>query len=394
MTALGARGGPSRATSADGAEPEAARAQRLAAQLAAQAPRYFPEIARGQSDVQLLRVYRGALASVYAFELRSGSHVRGVMLKLPRPPGAAPDPAGACQPDRPRVAPVLAARERIESEHAALAAIEAKLCAQADPRFGWIRVLDLLRGEPALVTQRAEDPPLKQRLARAHRLAPAARGAELRVPFRNAGAWLRNYHELPALAHTRERGALAAEFGESLRRLADFLVERGAPPSLGELARGCAREAQRLLPAQLPLGTSHGDLAPRNVLVGPAGRVTLLDTRAAWRAPIYEDLAYFGVSLRSARAQLYSGGLFFRESLLQELETSFLAGYFGAEPVPAASLRLFRVQCLLDRWASLVHAERETGIAGRARIAAAHHTLWRALRASCAAALRASCAAA
>ncbi len=365
------------------ADRDAERAERLGARIAAQAQRYFPELPAESARAVLRRSYRGALSTVFEFELQAGGASRRVMLKLPALSVGRSEP-DVLAADRPRVAPVLAARERIESEHAALSAIEARLHALADPRFGWVRVLDFLADEQAMLTERASDPPLKQRLARAHRLAPAARAQELLVPFRNAGAWLRLYHDLPPLEHTRERGASPQEFAEILRRLAEFLAAAGAPSGLAQLARDCARRAQLEFPAALSLGTSHGDLAPRNVLVGSAGRVTLLDTRAAWRAPRWEDLAYFGVSLRSARAQLYSGGLFFREAIIEQLEAAFAEGYFGAEPVPQTQLRLFRIQCLLDRWASIVHAERRSGIAARLRRAVADRSLWRALRAQCA----------
>jgi hypothetical protein len=322
---------------------------------------------------------------VVGIRLCAAGERRAVMVKVPAaaiPVSARSQPAR--MPDRPRVAPVLSARERIESEHAALCAIESRLRGRGDPRFGCIRVLDFLPEERALISERAADPPLKQLLAAAHRLSAPRRGRRLFDALRSAGAWLRQYHQLPPLEHTFSRGASRESFADSLVRLQDYLLASGAPAPLAELALDLARRARVVLPAELPLGTCHGDLAPRNVLVGSEGRVTLLDTRAAWLAPIYEDLAYFGVSLRTAKVQLYSGGQFFRRAFLQELEAALLEGYFGAEPPPLPVLKLFRVQLLLDRWASLLHAERKPGIAAAARRAAAHRLLWRELRAEAA----------
>jgi hypothetical protein len=362
-------------------EAETERAQRLARKIAERASYYYPELRAACARAEYQREFRGARSTVFQFELGDGSLRRSLMVKVPAPTADAsePEPAHA---DRPRLAPVLAARERIESEHAALTAIEARIEALGRAEFGCIRVLDFLADERALVTERATDPPLKQWLARAHRFAPATAPVRLAAAFRNTGAWLRHYHELPPLEHTRTRGETVQEFRESMAALAGYLVGAGVPSGVAELAQHCERAAGRLLPARLPLGTNHGDLAPRNVLVDPGGRVTLIDTRAAWRAPRWEDLAYFGVSVRSARAQLYSGGHYLSAELVGGLERSFLSGYFGSEAIPEAQIRLMSVLCTLDRWASLVSEDARAGLGQRISRAVRDRTLWRVLSAT------------
>jgi hypothetical protein len=88
------------------------------------------------------------------------------------------------------------------------------------------------------------------------------------------------------------------------------------------------------------------------VIVGSSGRLTVLDTRAAWRAPIYEDIAYFLTAAKTPRAQARSLGLAFARNALDRLEHAFLRGYFGSAPVPVESIRLFELQSLLDKWAA------------------------------------------
>ncbi len=63
--------------------------------------------------------------------------------------------------------------------------------------------------------------------------------------------------------------------------------------------------AGRVLPADLPL-VSHGDYAPRNILVGAHGEVTVLDTLGRWRAPIGSDLGNFLFAIKAGRAQMSS----------------------------------------------------------------------------------------
>ncbi len=109
-----------------------------------------------------------------------------------------------------------------------------------------------------------------------------------------------------------------------------------------------------MLPELLPVGLGHGDYAPRNILIGPGARVTVLDTFAKWRVPIYEDIGFFLTQLESCFPQVISQGLAFSSEQLAVYERAFLKGYFGEEPLPYPSIRLYEVLALLDKWSSTI----------------------------------------
>ena len=337
---------------------------RLRNHLREHALHYYPELGAEPVHVQWLGSRDGDLSSVHRFCLRSGGVERRVVVKL-APSRARGDGRRA---GRPRVAPLLDPCTKNASEHAALRAMQEHFDALGDFRFGSVRILDFVSALRGIVMEETRGRSLTRLLVGANRLRRPLGSRRLEEVFGHTGAWLRAYHELPPLGHTRSRSTTREEFVACVRRLAGFLAEshRFGPLQASAVSR-TESWASKWLPATLPLGTSHGDLAPRNVIVDCAGRVTVLDTRAAWRAPIYEDIGYFLTAAKTPRAQAASLGLALGRTLIGRLERAFLRGYFAGEPVPIECIRLFELQSLLDKWASnTASRERSVGLGGLA----------------------------
>jgi aminoglycoside phosphotransferase (APT) family kinase protein len=327
---------------------------KLSRHLRENAARYYPDLGAGDVRVDCLGSREGALSTVYRFRIRSRDLQRDVVVKLPpsRRTGDSGPASGATR--RPRVAPLLDPCTKYQSEHAALRAIEQHFDGLDDARFGAVRMLDFLSADHAVVMEETRGRSLTSLAADANRLRRPLGSRRLESAFGNTGAWLRSYHDLPALAHTRVRSATRKEFVTSVQGLTRFLVS--AHPTaqlvLDRVTSQIEALASAWLSPTLPLGTGHGDLAPRNVIVDPSGRVTVLDTRAAWRVPIYEDIAYFLTAAKTPRVQAASLGLAFGRAALGRLERAFLRGYFAGDPIPTDRIRLFEIQSLLDKWAS------------------------------------------
>ena len=92
----------------------------------------------------------------------------------------------------------------------------------------------------------------------------------------------------------------------------------------------------------------------RNILIGPSARVTVLDTLAKWRTPIYEDIGYFLTGLKTSYPQILTQGLVFNSRQLDIYEQEFLEGYFGKEPIPYSAVWLYEALALLDKWSSTI----------------------------------------
>lgn len=99
--------------------------------------------------------------------------------------------------------------------------------------------------------------------------------------------------ELLGTLHAASAGdvTLAAEFAtddnfHALRIEPYLLATAAAHPDLGDVLRGLAHRT-----ATTHLALVHGDVSPKNILVGPAGPV-LLDAECAWYGDPAFDLAF------------------------------------------------------------------------------------------------------
>jgi aminoglycoside phosphotransferase (APT) family kinase protein len=213
-------------------------------------------------------------------------------------------------------------------------------------------VLDLLRDPDAIVMEKVEGT-----ILRASAVASSASQGKDRTAvtaFRNAGGWLRQFHQLPDLPHTKPRTTTRDDFITMTDRIANYLSAVAAPPWMESVCEFLMRESESTLSYDLALGLAHGDFAPRNVIVSSGSRVTVLDTLARWRAPVYEDLALFLLSLQLSRGPR---ALLAGDSVeLTMLCRAFLSGYGGDTECEWPVLRLFILQALLDRGCSYISA--------------------------------------
>lgn len=352
--------------------------QAIAAYLRRHAVDYFPEL-EGPLNVRLVSQSDRVNSQLYEYVVSAKNFSRRLMVKVPFPSKVSTQATSErppAKPDRPRLFAKIKPEFKVDCEFAAMSAVMDCVAQLGDSRFGAVGILDQLHEPPALVMEKVSDPSLRYLLIAdraALRPASALRWGgrqtsvtptlsnRLVAAMYNSGAWLRNFHRLPDANHTRERNECEADFVRSIHLFTDYLRERiGRTRFFGALDEKLASAAHRILPQRLPLGLCHGDFAPRNILVGPAGRVTVLDTLARWRAPIYEDIGQFLVALNSPGPHnlwMDQAGC----ALRARYERAFLSGFFGDGPLPLAQIRLFECQVLLERWVSLAHRHWEAG---------------------------------
>ena len=280
------------------------------------------------------------------------SQAGDVIVKTPRP--------GRPPVERARLYPVTEPSAKPALELRALRAAHADLSRGPEAGIAALRPLGELPEPGAIVLEAIDRPTLHELLGRPEDHATAL------AACRNAGRWLRRFHALDGVT------------GDELRRTPEDVAEafaalaaglRGTPVA-GRVARRVAAAAARvlptLLPDELPLGLGHGDFAARNVFVGPGGEVTVFDTLGRWRVPVYEDLAYFTIALRTGRPGLVPAGPR-QAARTAALGRALHDGYFGDEPVPGRELAAFELLCLLDKWCSLAATGHDA--AGRNRLA-------------------------
>lgn len=314
--------------------------------LRVNAKRYYPELADGPVTV---RSDGGSLrpASVlYEFEIRIGDEAKPVLVKMPL--ARTTPSATASAHDRPRLVRPTPADAKFLLEHQALALIHEYFGSLGDSRFGTVRPLDVLPALRAVVMERAPGTSLRALwFARPEHPATA-----LEAAAHGAGAWLRAYHGMGGGALAVSRHIRREDHIDFVGELSSFLGDLLRDHAYFQEVASAHAAAAAALPDQLPLGLGHGDFAPRNVLVAPDGRITVLDTLARYRVPIYEDIGYFLAGLRCGWRQVLSLETAIPAARLASWERAFLSGYFVDDPVPVRAIRSYEIQAMLDLWAA------------------------------------------
>jgi hypothetical protein len=318
------------------------------------APRYYPDLSTEQIRVQLLDKQKRRAAMLYRFKVSDKAQIRSVFVKVPLRSSSSNQTNGSGY-EKPLLFPKTEPHDMHWLHYTALTAIYEYFTGLNTKQLGAIRVLDYLPQYHAIFTEESNDSGLRQLFLKENRLRSPFADSELTVVFQNVGAWLRAYHAMPKNEGVEVRHQHRDDYVEAITKLTDFLAKaREDEPYFKKNASIIITKGQEILPESLPLGLGHGDYALRNILVGPNARVTVLDTLAKWRTPIYEDIGYFLNELKMSSPQVISQGLVFRSDQLAEYESAFLKGYFSNGPVPYPAIRLYEALALLDKWSSTI----------------------------------------
>jgi phosphotransferase family enzyme len=349
-----------------------ARTARILAEIESKLPAWLPD-ADVHGPVRLTRERRRLSSRILRLAVGDPPRYR---LFVKATPESGPATARG---NRPRLVPVTEARDRASLELRALQAVEARFGTAGTDRFDVLHPLGVVDDGMALAMLTHEGVSLGRTLSRVSRARRMPGSPEFLVE--GAGAWLRQFHDAPAEVDLPTRQGRAVDIAVALRDFGDFLLAERASRELADLVEQ-AIAATASLPDPLPVRPTHGDFAPRNLIVGPDGRLTAIDLLGRWRAPIYEDLATFLVALHSGRQIALTGGRLLRRPV-HVLERHFLAGYAGDAELSRRPIATYEFLLVLDKWSSrLTRLEGARGFRRLERRLLDHHFLGRARAAS------------
>jgi len=351
--------------------------ERFTTHLAYNSGRFFPELDSSASTVRIVHHFRRHHSQLLELEVSDGVHSRRVIYKVPFSLKH-PDTNDFESTSRPRL---FAENTPFTSgllEFRALESVEHHFRALHDARFGVITMLELMERPYVVVMEKSPDRDLKSMLKRATRFHRSFNSSSLRDAFANTGAWLREFHTLPDLSYTASRHEHRDCFMDAARSFIDGLIQQLGQHSYFErLCHQLLTAARKHLPEQLPCAVVHGDFAPRNILVANDSRVTVFDTRRRWKAPLYEDLAYFLMSLKAPGPQVRSQGTVFSAAQLAGWESAFLGGYFLGSEDSYKPVRIYECLLTLEWWAAINFRQSQSSIRKKIELALSNRYLSR-----------------
>jgi hypothetical protein len=316
--------------------------------------RYYHGFVSDQVYVHLVDKQERRTALLYRFKVSNSVETRSVFVKVPFRLSPTHKRNESVY-EKPLLYPKADPHDMHRLHYSALKAIHEYFTCLNKKNLGAIQVLDYLPEYSAIFTEESSDPKLRQLLYRKNRLQALFHDDELAPAFQNAGAWLKAYHEMPKEKDVHIRHSHLEDYVEAISKLNSFLTRiLGDGSYFKKISSIIIHKAQEILPESLPLGLGHGDFALRNILISPNARVTVLDTFAKWRTPIYEDIGYFLNDLQMSYPQVISHGLAFSSKQLASYEQAFLKGYFDQKLIPYPAIRLYEILALLDKCSSTI----------------------------------------
>lgn len=319
------------------------------------AARYFEDFEATQIEVQFEDRQERPRSILYQFTVGDRVQNHEILVKVPHPTKRLATETNNVSYYKPDLFPKAGVNEAHALGYTALRSIAEYFSSIGEDQLGTVRVLDYLPEHRAIFTEASKDPNLRQLFLETSRLRAKLSPRELVLPLRNVGRWLRLYHEMSKEDNVESRHTYRHEYIEAIAKLTDFLgTALNDRAFFQKVVSSVETRALKILPESLPVGLGHGDFAMRNILVGSNARISVLDTFAKWRTPIYEDIGYFLSSLKFSAPQVISQGLLFGSAQLSAYERAFLEGYFNQKPIPYPEIRLYEMFTLLDKWSSVI----------------------------------------
>jgi len=216
---------------------------------------------------------------------------------------------------------------RLRREYNATAALYQAL--QQDAEIGAVRPIALLANHLALVTEEVPGRPFGELLAEANHITEA-----LLAVARRVGAWTRIYQSLGGSQGAVALAERRTYLDTRLQKLEGRVI---SPPERQAVLSIFDALAAQLGTPEVAAVPIHADLTPMNIIVGPNGRIAVLDFTMAKFGTLHHDVShvYFHLEMMGARQR--------KREMMRALQQALLAGF---SPALSADDPLFRLMLM------------------------------------------------
>jgi hypothetical protein len=248
-------------------------------------------------------------------------------LRIHTPTGTTTAYAKILKPYRDNPDELAGVERRLRREYNATAALYEAL--HQDAEIGAVRPIALLASHLALVTEEMPGRPFGDLLAEANQATDA-----LLAVARRVGAWTRIYQSLGGPQGTVTLAERRTYLDNRLQKLEGRVISPAERHAVLSTFDALAAQLGTPEVAAVPI---HADLTPMNIIVGPNGRVAVLDFTMAKLGVIHHDVShvYFHLEMMGARQR--------KREMMRDLQQALLAGF---SPALSADDPLFRLMLM------------------------------------------------
>jgi thiamine kinase-like enzyme len=171
---------------------------------------------------------------------------------------------------------------------------------------------------------------------------------ELRDAARKTGRWLYYFHH--HINTATERPYTSRDILEELRPYAEKIeTSSQGRVRARPILKAFNRKLQSLPIERVMFSRCHLDMTTNNVLYSEAGKVCIIDMKNRI-APIYADLGLILTYPETSKPQIFSGGKYYSETLLQKYRSEIITGYFEQDPGNELLARVYSALKVVDKW--------------------------------------------
>lgn len=214
--------------------------------------------------------------------------------------------------------------------------------------FGAIRPLSYFDPYFAIVMEEYPSRTLRQLLNEQRSSRTGTTLFDLKDAARKTGRWLDFFHQQIHIPIERDypTGDIFLEVQSYAERLES--ASHGRINARSILA-AFSKKLENIHVDRMTFSQSHADMTCDNVLYSEDRRVCIIDIKTRL-APIYADLGLLLIHPETFKQQIFSGGKYYPESLLQQYRTEIVAGYCEAGTCNQTLVRVFSAVKVLDKW--------------------------------------------
>jgi len=240
-----------------------------------------------------------------------------------------------------------AMQEEMCEEYEILEKIEKVFQEINNPRFCTIRVLGYFEDLSTVVMEKLDMHLLREHFTTVNMVLQSKWQEVFALHLEDSARWLRIYHE--QIGERKDESSFWEEQFEVFHQYLCKISEYYPGFKLHPVQLFIEQAHEKYQGMYLSYGIVHFNFDLANIFVTEDNQLGSFDPHYR-PGPLYADIAKLLIDLQTRAAQMLTYGWFIRPALQNSFKQAVLNGYFAGQPYDKASLDIFCIMALLEKW--------------------------------------------